>query len=293
MVCSNCGAEYDNTFIKCPYCGQEYTIPGHGPTKAGSKKSRPTGPKNYSRSTKEVSKTLHIKPETAQKILKLVPWIAGALMGLVIVIVLLKFFKGFASSSERFDRISVYTLDEMIEANDYSGVYSYMKEYGESTKGTKYSLYYAVYKIYSTVSSYESLSQKAAVIIENGLTLNANTATDAEIDALYSSFYSNAYEAFSVLNQAYDTALSMKSVFALSSEDEDLSEETYDSEAIYTAIDNMLLYYATDCVSVYGLTEDEVYEIYTISSEDTQGIDSYVQIAYRRLFSDIFDGYIE
>ncbi|MBE5940370.1 MAG: hypothetical protein E7266_08225 [Lachnospiraceae bacterium] len=248
MVCTKCGGEYDNTFDKCPYCGEIFQIPG------SDKKKKE---KVYGKNVRKLARTLHITEELSEKILKVVPYVIGFFAALLCVFVIYKYFSGVGSKEYRQFQKNLNVLEERYEAKDYKGIYEKISAIDNIDKYNEYICYYSISEMYLKGKEYLESEKSAA---------EAFASDEKEIIG------SNVKKA-------------LKSLAAVYNEKEALTVQYSGEEKNDKYIDEVLVWFVEKAVNTYKLSEAEVYEVMSEGYDDETVIDSYVDVVFRRVWS--------
>lgn len=164
MICQNCGAEYKDQQLQCPYCRSENR------TEAERQKARVLA--SYDREDQELRKEM--KGYAGERAGRLTKWIlcgVAALLvlaGLVTAGVIL-FGKLAAGHSYRQDQTHLKKLEEMYVQQDYAGIAEYVSQYGLwSAAYEKYEQIYEVQCHYSRLEEdLQTLSELAATLFSS------------------------------------------------------------------------------------------------------------------------------
>lgn len=246
MVCTKCGAEYDNTFDKCPYCGEVFKIPD------GENKKKK---KVYGKNVRKLARTLKIQEESAEKILKTIPYILGVIAILVCIFAAYKYFSGVGSKAHKTMVKNVNQLDGLVKDESFEKVYSKVKSIKNPLKYDEYVCYYAVSEIYGGGKEFVEKSKEAAEVFETGNHDIIDENAKAALRSLAEMHF--IYEAVVAKYGAYE-------------------HTTEYAESIL----NWFVKLATE---KYKLSESEVYEVMREGYSDVTVIDSYTDVVFRRV----------
>jgi len=250
MTCGKCGGEYDNTFDKCPYCGEVFKIPG-----SGKKKRR-----KFDRKTKKLARFLRITEETAEKIWIVLPAILIAIIGIVILSRGISYFAGAGAREVRTKQKNLVLLERYFDTGEYDMVYETIKGISKASKDEDYINYYCVSLIYEAATDYEKLSILAPEIFGS---------------REHESIKDNTVSAFVSLVEAYRQA-------------EILRVKYGSTENNGSYIDKVMETYIDDCVSTYKLHKNEVMELIKEGGSEESIIMSYADIVYRRVVDEAY-----
>ncbi len=247
MVCAKCGAEYDNTFDKCPYCGEIFKIPeGEGKNK---KK------KEYGKNVRKLARTLKIQEESAEKILKAVPYVVGVIAVLLCVFVAYKYFSGVGSKEHKTMTKNIKQMETYMKEGKYGEVAKKIAVIKEPLKYEEYFSYYSVAEIYKSGGAYIEAATQSKSAFSSG---------EHELIA------ENADKALESLTEVYFVYEALVAKYGSSDNVKKYSKDT-------------LNWFIEDAVENYKLSEKEVYEVMREGYKDETVIESYTDVVFRRV----------
>lgn len=169
MICQNCGAEYKDGQLQCPYCRTENR------TEAERQKAHRLA--SYDREEQKLRREM--KSYSKERARKLTKWILCGVSALLVIACLvtaglLLFGKLGAGYSYRKDQAHLKKLEELYVQQDYAGIADYVSEYG------LWSATYEKYEqIYEVQQHYRRLEEDLLMLSEI-----AGTAFDSEENRL-------------------------------------------------------------------------------------------------------------
>lgn len=130
MNCKNCGAEYQDTVLKCPYCGTE--------NKAAAGRKKKEILRAYDEEAQRLYQQAENFPQKAAKritgkILRLLAVLAG--VGLIVTVFVIFWAKISAEWELKAQKKHLQTLEKLYQKQDYEELFDYLDEkdlYGRS-----------------------------------------------------------------------------------------------------------------------------------------------------------------
>lgn len=152
MICNQCGAEFDNRLLQCPYC--------HSENRKEAKRQKRQILEGYDREAENIRKEVENYPQKVAKkwTKKLLLGIGIALAaGALLTVIYLLCTRIFVKAEYAGKDAQLAKLEELYQAGDYAALSEYMWE--EDLYGRDYDKYGEVWEVYAELEDMEQAVQ--------------------------------------------------------------------------------------------------------------------------------------